>query len=181
MRWGGCWGCCLGLPVQSGCSWLCRLWPCAGWPALPPFAARVGLPPSSLPCSWPPAPLPFSCRPSRSGTADQVLGASSWGTQALWFGVLALCAPLWEELMFRGFLLPSLARCLPRWAALGATSLLFALVHFSREGLLPLLLLGCVFGGAYAATRNLLAPVALHSLWNVWLLVQLLRSGAGAP
>lgn len=81
--------------------------------------------------------------------------------------------------MFRGFLLPSLAKYLPRWAAVGATALIFALVHFSRDGLLPLLLLGCVFGAAYACTRNLLAPIALHSLWNVCLLVQLLTGAGG--
>lgn len=115
----------------------------------------------------------------RSSTADQILGTSSWATQALWFGVLAVCAPVWEELMFRGFLLPSLARYLPHWAAIAATSLIFALVHFSRDGLLPLLLLGCVFGASYAYTRNLLAPIVLHSLWNVGLLVQLL-AGSGA-
>ena len=63
--------------------------------------------------------------------------------------------------------------------AIAATSLIFGMVHFSREGLLPLLLLGCVFGAAYASTRNLLAPIALHSLWNVCLLVQLLRAGGG--
>lgn len=120
---------------------------------------------------------PLTC----SGTAEQILGTSSFGTQALWFAVLAVCAPVWEEAMFRGFLLPSLARYLPHWGAVAATSLIFALVHFSREGLLPLLLLGCVFGGAYAATRNLLAPIALHSLWNVCLLVQLLRAGTGVP
>lgn len=79
--------------------------------------------------------------------------------------------------MFRGFLLPSLARYLPRWGAVAATAAIFALVHFSREGLLPLLLLGCVFGGAYAGTRNLLAPIALHSLWNVLHLLQLLWPG----
>lgn len=92
-----------------------------------------------------------------------------------------MAAPIWEELMFRGFLLPSLGRYLPAPAAVAATSLIFALVHFSREGLLPLLLLGCVFGGAYAASRNLLAPIALHSLWNVCLLVQLLRAGGAMP
>lgn len=105
------------------------------------------------------------------------MAAQSPATQALWFGVLAVCAPVWEEVMFRGFLLPSLARYLPAWAAVGATSLIFAAVHFSREGALPLLLLGCVFGAAYAATRNLLAPILLHSLWNCLLLVQLLRGG----
>lgn len=126
-----------------------------------------------------PRPLPAPILPACSGTAEQILGTSSWCTQVLWFGVLAVCAPVWEELIFRGFLLPSLARYMPRWGALATTSLLFAMVHFSREGLLPLLLLGCVFGGAYASTRNLLAPIALHSLWNVCLLVQLLRAGTG--
>jgi len=116
-----------------------------------------------------------------SATAEQILGSSGWATQGLWFAVLAVCAPIWEELMFRGFLLPSLARYLPQWGAVAATSLLFALVHFSREGLLPLLFLGCVFGAAYGATRNLLAPIALHSLWNVCLLVQLLRAGGAMP
>ena len=126
-------------------------------------------------CPSPPC-LPCSCC---SSTAEQILGTSGWATQALWFGVLAVCAPIWEELMFRGFLLPSLARYLPQWGAIAATSLIFGMVHFSREGLLPLLLLGCVFGAAYASTRNLLAPIALHSLWNVCLLVQLLRAGGG--
>ena len=126
----------------------------------------------------PPArPPPLHAAPACSGAAEQIMGASSPATQALWFGVLAVCAPIWEEIMFRGFLLPSLARYLPAWAAVAATSLIFAAVHFSREGALPLLLLGCVFGGAYAATRNLLAPILLHSLWNCLLLVQLLRAG----
>ena len=53
------------------------------------------------------------------------MAAQSPATQALWFGVLAVCAPVWEEVMFRGFLLPSLARYLPAWAAVGATCLIF--------------------------------------------------------
>lgn len=153
------------------CGWVgpfpTGLW--AGWRCVCTRQAPHAAPPS--------APM----HPPRSGTAEQILGTTSWGTQALWFAVLALAAPVWEELMFRGFLLPSLAAYLPPWAAVAATSLVFALVHFSRDGLLPLLLLGCVFGAAYAATRNLLAPIALHSLWNCWLLAQLLRAGAGIP
>ena len=129
-----------------------------------------------LPAASPPPPQPCIIR---SGTAEQNLGTTGWQTQALWFAVLAVCAPVWEEVMFRGFLLPSLARYLPPWGAVAATSAIFATVHFSAEGLLPLLLLGCVFGGAYARTRNLLAPIALHSLWNVALLVQLLLAGGG--
>ena len=112
-----------------------------------------------------------------SGAMEQILASRDWGAQAMWFAVLAVCAPVWEEAMFRGFLLPSLARHLPDWAAVAATAVVFALVHFTREGFIPLVLLGLVFGAAYARTRNLLPSMLLHSLWNVCLLAQLLAGG----
>ena len=106
-----------------------------------------------------------------------VAGSATWYVRATWFLVLAVCAPLWEEIMFRGFLLPSLAKYLaPGWAV-AASSLVFATVHFTKEGFVPLLLLGCVFGTAYLKTMNLLPAVALHSLWNIALLTQILMSG----
>ncbi len=106
-----------------------------------------------------------------------VAGSATWHVRTTWFLVLAVCAPLWEEIMFRGFLLPSLAKYLaPGWAV-AASSLVFATVHFTKEGFVPLLLLGCVFGTAYLKTLNLLPAVALHSLWNIALLTQILMSG----
>jgi membrane protease YdiL (CAAX protease family) len=42
--------------------------------------------------------------------ADAAAQPVDWAARAMWFAVLGLCAPLWEEAMFRGFLLPSLAR-----------------------------------------------------------------------
>jgi membrane protease YdiL (CAAX protease family) len=106
-----------------------------------------------------------------------VAGSATWHVRATWFLVLAVCAPLWEEIMFRGFLLPSLAKYIaPGWAV-AASSLVFATVHFTKEGFVPLLLLGCIFGTAYLKTSNLLPAVALHSLWNVALLSQILLSG----
>lgn len=106
-----------------------------------------------------------------------VAGSATWHVRATWFLVLAVCAPLWEEIMFRGFLLPSLAKYLaPGWAV-AASSLVFATVHFTKEGFVPLLFLGCVFGTAYLKTSNLFPAVALHSLWNIALLSQILLSG----
>ena len=105
------------------------------------------------------------------------VGGATWEVRATWFLVLAICAPLWEEIMFRGFLLPSLARYLePTWAV-AASSLVFATVHFTKEGFVPLLLLGGVFGAAYLKTLNLLPAVILHSLWNICLLTQILMTG----
>ncbi|KAL6766871.1 CPLD6 [Auxenochlorella protothecoides x Auxenochlorella symbiontica] len=103
--------------------------------------------------------------------ARALLGSGDGATRALWFFMLAACAPVWEEAMFRGFLLPSLATHMPRWAAVLASAAVFACVHFSRENFLPLLLLGCVFGAAYSHRANLLPCILLHSLWNVFLLV----------
>jgi membrane protease YdiL (CAAX protease family) len=68
--------------------------------------------------------------------------------------------------------------CRSDWAAVLATSLVFSLVHFTREGFLPLMLLGLVFGGVYVQTRNLLPSMLLHSLWNVLLLLQIAAAGS---
>jgi len=112
-----------------------------------------------------------------SSGGGSLVSSSNWEARALWFIVLALCAPVWEEVMFRGFLLPSLARRMPSPAAVAASSVVFALVHFTREGFLPLLLLGGVFGAAYLHNGNLVPAIVLHSLWNVCLLVQILVTG----
>lgn len=108
-------------------------------------------------------------------TADgSLISNASQLAKAMWFGVLAVCAPLWEEIMFRGFILPSLWKRMHPIAAVLVTSLLFASVHFTREGFLPLLLLGSLFGVAYLKTINLVPAIILHSLWNVGLLLHVL-------
>jgi len=81
-----------------------------------------------------------------------------------------LCTPFWEEVLFRGFLLPSLSRYLPMWAAVAVSSVTFALAHFRLENFLPLTLLGAVMGYVFVSTRNLLASMVLHSLWNIFTL-----------
>lgn len=108
---------------------------------------------------------------------DGMITAPDWVAHAMWYFVLTVCAPVWEEAMFRGFLLPSLARYMPIWVAVGASSLVFASVHFTREGFVPLLLLGAVFGASYVKTLNLLPAILLHSFWNVCLLAQILVTG----
>ena len=85
----------------------------------------------------------------------------------------ALLAPLWEETVFRGLLVPSLCRYLPAHGAVFVSALLFAAAH--RSALAPgLLLLGVLLGGVYVRTRSLAAPVALHALWNLHSMAALL-------
>ncbi|KAF8055665.1 hypothetical protein HT031_006687 [Scenedesmus sp. PABB004] len=106
-----------------------------------------------------------------------------WLTCGAYVVVVSLCAPLWEEAIFRGFLLASLTRALPPPGAALCSALVFALCHFRAETFAPLLLLGLVFGGLYVRTNNLLPPMLLHSLWNMYVLGTLvlrMRSGCDA-
>lgn len=94
------------------------------------------------------------------------------------FSTAAIAAPLFEELLFRGFLLPSLTRYLPLWGSILISSFLFAAVHLSLSEVLPLTVLGIVLGFVYSRSRNLLAPMLLHSLWNSGTLLSLYILGS---
>lgn len=99
---------------------------------------------------------------------------------AIFFFTAAIAAPFFEEFLFRGFLLPSLTRYLPVWGAIVASSLLFAVAHLSLSEILPLTVLGMVLGLVYTRSRNLLAPMLLHSLWNSGTLLSLFILGSGS-
>ena len=93
--------------------------------------------------------------------------------------VIVVLAPLFEETIFRGFLLPSLTRNLPVAVAVVVSGLVFALAHLSVADLLPLTVLGILLGFVYTRERGLWAPIVLHSLWNGGSLVALLVLGHG--
>jgi uncharacterized protein len=98
----------------------------------------------------------------------------------LFFLTAAVAAPLFEEFLFRGFLLPSLTRYVPTWGAIGISGLVFGVAHLSLSEIVPLTTLGIILGIVYARTRNLLAPMLLHSLWNSSTLVSLYILGSGS-
>jgi len=99
---------------------------------------------------------------------------------AIFFLTASIAAPLFEEVMFRGFLLPSLTRYMPVWGAITISAFLFALAHLSLSEILPLMVLGMVLGFVYTRSRNLLAPMLMHSLWNSGTLVSLFILGSGS-
>jgi len=98
----------------------------------------------------------------------------------IFFLTASVAAPVFEEIMFRGFLLPSLTRYLPVWGAILASSLLFAIAHLSLSEVLPLATLGVVLGFVYSRSRNLLSSILLHSLWNAGTLLSLFVLGSGS-
>jgi membrane protease YdiL (CAAX protease family) len=95
----------------------------------------------------------------------------------IFFFTAAIAAPIFEEILFRGFLLPSLTRYLPVGGAIFTSSLLFAIAHLSLSEVIPLTALGAVLGVVYTRSRNLFAPILLHSLWNSGTLLTLFLLG----
>ena len=90
----------------------------------------------------------------------------------------AVAAPIFEEILFRGFLLPSLTRYMPTWGAIGLSSLIFSVAHLSFSEVLPLTVLGAILGFVYARSRNLAASILLHSTWNSITMIGLFLLGS---
>lgn len=103
------------------------------------------------------------------------------GIALLVFALAAsVAAPLYEEIMFRGFILPSLTRYVSVPAAIAISSILFALAHLNLSEVAPLATLGAVLGTVYTRSRGLLAPILLHAVWNGVTLASLYALGSGA-
>ncbi|XVE64759.1 hypothetical protein DITRI_Ditri07aG0127500 [Diplodiscus trichospermus] len=113
--------------------------------------------------------------PVSLSSVEQSILARDPVAMALYAIVVSVCAPVWEEIVFRGFLLPSLTRYMPVWCAILVSSVAFALAHFNVQRMLPLIFLGMVMGVVFARSRNLLPSMLLHSLWNGFVFLDLMR------
>ena len=83
------------------------------------------------------------------------------------FGVTAVVlAPLFEETIFRGVLLPVAARQLGAGWGVLISAAVFAVAHLSLGELLPLLVLGLGLGWLRWSGGRLGSCVLLHALWN---------------
>ncbi|XP_057786808.1 uncharacterized protein LOC131004202 [Salvia miltiorrhiza] len=113
--------------------------------------------------------------PITLSSVEQSIMARDPIAMALYALVLVVCAPLWEEIVFRGFLLPSLTKYMPVWCSILLSSVAFALAHFNVQRMLPLIFLGVVMGVTYSRSRNLLPSMLLHSLWNGFVFLDLMK------
>ena len=91
------------------------------------------------------------------------------------FGILV--APLMEEMFFRGFLYPALARFTGVLPSIVLTATLFALLHgaqlsFSWAPLLLIFIVGVTLTAVRARTRSVALCVVVHMTYNFTLLAQ---------
>jgi len=103
--------------------------------------------------------------PTRPDDLAPLLGHSAQIAWALlWVGV---CAPVIEELFFRGVLQASIAQALNAPLAVLLAAFAFGVSHLGLQPLWLWPLLGVVFGWLAAASRSLWPPVAAHIGWNL--------------
>ena len=87
-------------------------------------------------------------------------------------------APLFEELIFRGALLPLLAKRFGSFGGVIFSALIFAIAHLSVGELAPLFVLGIGLGILRLSSGRLLPCVLMHSFWNGVTFISLLLLGA---
>jgi membrane protease YdiL (CAAX protease family) len=95
--------------------------------------------------------------------------------------VATFVAPVLEEAIFRGILLPVVARHTGTGLGVCLISLLFALVHFNLASFVPLFLLAAALALAYIWTRSLLVSIVMHGMFNAWNIAILLLVSRGSP
>ncbi|MGE0768645.1 MAG: lysostaphin resistance A-like protein [Hyphomicrobiaceae bacterium] len=84
------------------------------------------------------------------------------------FLAIAVGAPLWEEMLFRGFLFGPLIGPLGFWPAAVLVSGTWTVLHigYSTAGLAEVFLIGLYFSWLLRRTGSLWVPIACHALYN---------------
>ena len=100
---------------------------------------------------------------------------------ALTAAVAVAIAPPCEELFFRGFVFPGIARSWGVPAGIAASGLLFGASHllgdpYLYKSLVALSLVGCVFAFVYYKSGNLLSTMFAHFTFNLIAVIALAAS-----
>ena len=102
---------------------------------------------------------------------EKAFAAGPGGAASLVLTTVIL-APVLEETVFRGFLLPSLTKYMTVPWATAASTVVFAVAHEHNTGdTAQLLAVGAMAGISYARTRNLATSIVVHASFNLGVLV----------
>lgn len=88
-----------------------------------------------------------------------------------------LCAPVAEELIFRGYLYGVMKRYLGMGAGAIFSAAIFAAMHLNLASLPALFVLALCLTLAYEATGSLLVNMSMHALFNLASVLALLHTG----
>ena len=105
---------------------------------------------------------------AQDSVVSQLINPESNDWWASLVGYIAPCitAPWWEEVLYRGFLLPALVLQMKyKWAVLWS-GIIFAVHHLSPTACIPLTVLGWTWSLLYVKSGNLLTTILIHAMWN---------------
>ena len=95
-----------------------------------------------------------------------VLNNNNYLAFFLLFITTTILAPFFEEIVFRGVLLPVFAREFGILLGVIASAFIFALAHLSLSEFPPLFVLGIGLGATRLLSGRLASSIFMHSLWN---------------
>jgi len=78
-----------------------------------------------------------------------------------------ILAPVFEEILFRGFVYRNLKELMGPGLAIVASGFIFGLVHVDVEHLFVLSVLGACLAWIYEVSGSLLVCVIVHGAWNL--------------
>lgn len=81
--------------------------------------------------------------------------------------IIALIAPILEEIIFRKIIFGSIYKVTNFWIAAFASSLVFAFVHWDLWHILKYTAMGFVFAFLYVKTKRIIVPIIAHMMMNL--------------
>ena len=127
-----------------------------GWLTIVPFVLLISLIMNSL----------IDNQNGSNPLLEIVLNNKNYLSFVILFVTTTLLAPFFEEVIFRGVLLPTISRDFGIIWGITISAFIFALAHLSIGEMPPLFVLGIGLGITRIATGSLLSSVIMHSLWN---------------
>ena len=111
---------------------------------------------------------PYLFAQQAEGVVSQLINPENNDFLASLVGYIAPClsAPWWEEVLYRGYLLPALGLFMGFWPSVFVSGILFSVHHMNLMGAIPLMVLGWLWAALYAKSGNLLVTMLIHGMWN---------------
>jgi membrane protease YdiL (CAAX protease family) len=98
----------------------------------------------------------------------ELSGSLTADTNYIWLAIgIGIAAPVAEDLLFRGIVQGEFRRVMPEWAAVVIQAVLFSAFHMQIVQSSYVLLPGLLLGIAYAWSKSLWIPIAMHILFNL--------------
>jgi membrane protease YdiL (CAAX protease family) len=126
--------------------------------------------------------IPFAGNDYQNPQIEAITGGGALSPRdlVLLMVLIAVVAPLAEEIFFRGMLYPLLRQRWSMWPAIVVNGLLFSLIHVLPPLLPGLFIVGMVLAWVRERSGSLIPGILLHALQNgvvLWGIYQLTNSG----